>query len=110
VSGRNWGDAVVDKSSLVFRVDKKTAFNIAIPDVSQARLLGFHGHLSQHRRTPSTPFEGQHMVARYQAQVHGYCSARVHCSCRLSRHLQTGSLTARPCDHGRHIRHRLPAQ
>ena len=35
VSGRNWGDAVVDKSSLVFRVDKKTAFNIAIPDVSQ---------------------------------------------------------------------------
>ena len=37
VSGRNWGDAVVDKSSLVFRVDKKTAFNIAIPDVSQVR-------------------------------------------------------------------------
>ena len=35
MSGRNWGDAVVDKSSLVFRVDKKTAFNIAIPDVSQ---------------------------------------------------------------------------
>ena len=39
VSGRNWGDAVVDKSSLVFRVDKKTAFNIAIPDVSQVRDL-----------------------------------------------------------------------
>lgn len=35
VSGRNWGDAVVDKSSLVFSVDKRTAFNIAIPDVSQ---------------------------------------------------------------------------
>jgi hypothetical protein len=39
VSGRNWGDAVVDKSSLVFCVDKKTAFNIAIPDVSQVRRL-----------------------------------------------------------------------
>ena len=39
MSGRNWGDAVVDKSSLVFRVDKKTAFNIAIPDVSQVSLI-----------------------------------------------------------------------
>lgn len=37
VSGRNWGDALVDNASLVFKVDKKPAFTIALPDVSQVR-------------------------------------------------------------------------
>ena len=40
VSGRNWGDALVDNASLTFKVDKKPAFSIALPDVSQVRALG----------------------------------------------------------------------
>ena len=35
LSGRNWGDALVENSSLVFKADKKISFSIALPDVSQ---------------------------------------------------------------------------
>ena len=38
VSGRNWGDAHVENSSLVFKADKKTSFSIALPDVSQVEV------------------------------------------------------------------------
>lgn len=41
VSGRNWGDALVDHASLVFKVDKKPAFSIALPDVSQVHPIPY---------------------------------------------------------------------
>ena len=62
MSGRNWGDAVVDKSSLVFRVDKKTAFNIAIPDVSQVRLLCFRVNARQLAGSAHTVFAAHGQV------------------------------------------------
>ena len=35
-SGHNWGNAVIDGSTLVFMVDGKPAFRIPLPDVTQA--------------------------------------------------------------------------
>ena len=35
MSGRNWGDAVVDGSTLVFNVAGKPAFRIPLTDVGQ---------------------------------------------------------------------------
>ena len=35
MSGRNWGDAVVDGSTLVFSVAGKPAFRIPLTDVGQ---------------------------------------------------------------------------
>ena len=34
-SGHNWGNAVIDGSTLVFMVDGKPAFRIPLPDVTQ---------------------------------------------------------------------------
>ena len=36
--GRNWGDAVIDGSTLVFNVDGKPAFRFPLSDVGQVRL------------------------------------------------------------------------
>lgn len=37
-SGRNWGGVSVNGSSLMFHVDGKVAFEIPLPDVSQAQV------------------------------------------------------------------------
>ena len=41
MSGRNWGDAVIDGSTLVFNVAGKPAFRIPLTDVGQVRVLCF---------------------------------------------------------------------
>ena len=50
--GRNWGDAVIDGSTLVFNVDGKPAFRFPLSDVGQVRLLTpaspVHGNCTRH--------------------------------------------------------------
>lgn len=41
MSGRNWGDAVIDGSTLVFNVAGKPAFRIPLTDVGQVHVLCF---------------------------------------------------------------------
>ncbi|CAM6011725.1 unnamed protein product [Sphagnum compactum] len=40
ISGRNWGDAVLEGNSLAFTVGGKHAFDVSIPDVAQTQMQG----------------------------------------------------------------------
>ena len=51
MSGRNWGDAVVDGSTLVFNVAGKPAFRIPLTDVGQVCSNCLSRHLDQQTAT-----------------------------------------------------------
>lgn len=104
-SGRNWGDAVVDNESLQFSVGSKPLFNVALPDVTQARLGGACDEIRDWRRKEDfeCSWEGKRRsiirddvtFAAMQAQRPAVVCAA--CTCKMLRFAKCAAMHSRRC-------------
>ena len=84
MSGRNWGDAVIDGSTLVFNVAGKPAFRIPLTDVGQVcvtqHMISYYHNMhcravACHQDTVLSLCNAAHILHCHQDTVLSLCNA-----------------------------------